>query len=81
MDLSLEDKEEHVFITIKDHGKGIPQEILDKVGQPFFTTKENGTGLGLMVTMKIIENHGGSFFIKGVENSGTTVKIILPKNE
>ena len=81
IDLSLEESERHIGITIMDDGKGIPKDLVDKIGQPFFTTKETGTGLGLMVSMKIIENHGGSFSIKGLENKGTIVRIILPKNE
>jgi PAS domain S-box-containing protein len=65
-------------LSIKDEGVGIPPEMIDKIGQPFFTTKEQGTGLGLMVSMKIIENHDGLFTIQSEEYLGTTVKILLP---
>ncbi len=67
-----------VHLLIKDEGTGIPEEVINKVGQPFFTTKEQGTGLGLMVSMKIIENHGGQLSIQSEENKGSTVEILLP---
>jgi two-component system, sporulation sensor kinase E len=54
----LEDKS--ILISFTDHGVGIPENIIRKLGDPFYTTKENGTGLGLMVSYKIIENHQGS---------------------
>ena len=68
----------YVNLVIKDEGYGIPEEVINKVGQPFFTTKEQGTGLGLMVSMKIIENHGGQLKIQSEEKVGSTVKILLP---
>src|SRR5690625_3501461 len=48
-----------IKIDIIDEGPGIPEEILDKIGEPFFTTKEGGTGLGLMITKQILEQHHG----------------------
>ncbi|QVY63735.1 ATP-binding protein [Cytobacillus gottheilii] len=48
------------------------------MGQPFFTTKENGTGLGLMVSKKIIEDHLGSMQIHSKLNEGTTIEVRLP---
>ncbi|WP_404470001.1 ATP-binding protein [Sutcliffiella horikoshii] len=68
----------YVNLVIKDEGYGIPEEVINKVGQPFFTTKEQGTGLGLMVSMKIIENHGGQLTIQSEEKVGSTVEILLP---
>lgn len=67
-----------VLIIIKDQGKGISKDLLAKLGEPFYTTKEKGTGLGLMVTMKIIESHKGEMIFESEENCGTTVKIYLP---
>ncbi|WP_226682593.1 ATP-binding protein [Sutcliffiella horikoshii] len=67
-----------VNLVIKDEGEGIAEEVINKVGQPFFTTKEKGTGLGLMVSMKIIENHGGQLTIHSEEKIGSTVEILLP---
>jgi signal transduction histidine kinase len=66
------------FINVSDGGEGIPADIIAKLGEPFFTTKPNGTGLGLMVTKKIIEEHGGKFDIRNNPDKGATVQIILP---
>ncbi|AZB41080.1 PAS domain S-box protein [Bacillus sp. FJAT-42376] len=65
-------------IQIQDNGCGIPQERLAKIGEPFYSTKEKGTGLGLMTSLNIIENHQGRMEIQSEEGEGTTVKIYLP---
>jgi signal transduction histidine kinase len=69
--------EDHLFIRIVDEGKGIPSEMLDKLGEPFYTTKDHGTGLGLMVCYKIIENHLGEIRVHSEVNQGTTFEVIL----
>ncbi|WP_251554107.1 PAS domain S-box protein [Neobacillus muris] len=66
-----------VLIKVADQGTGIAKEHLDQIGQPFFTTKENGTGLGLMISMQIIKNHNGTFHISSSPN-GTVLEIALP---
>lgn len=71
-------KEEKVSISIIDQGLGIPEDQIPKLGEPFYTTKENGTGLGLMTSYKIIENHNGEMKISSRINKGTTVEVILP---
>ncbi|MCM3669763.1 ATP-binding protein [Mesobacillus maritimus] len=73
----LEDS--HHVISVEDEGEGIPEEQLAKLGEPFYTTKPNGTGLGLMVTKKIIEEHDGKLEIDSFPNKGTKIDIILPK--
>ena len=72
--------ENTVTIEIKDNGPGIPDEMKDKIMQPFFTTKKGtqGTGLGLSITNDIIKAHGGSIDIESNE-IGTVFKINLPK--
>ncbi|KEO84820.1 PAS domain S-box protein [Tumebacillus flagellatus] len=70
--------EDEVRVTVQDHGVGIPEIQLSKIGQPFHTTKESGTGLGLTVSWKIIEDHRGTFRIHSREGVGTTVEITLP---
>ena len=70
--------EKNVQISIHDTGIGIPKEKLEKLGEPFYTTKKNGNGLGLMVSFKIIENHNGQVFVESEPNKGTTFNIILP---
>ncbi|WP_338786040.1 PAS domain S-box protein [Metabacillus sp. FJAT-53654] len=67
-------------IVIQDQGIGIPADLIPKLGEPFFTTKEEGTGLGLMVCYKIIENHGGAINISSEPNKGTSVEVSLPIN-
>lgn len=67
-----------VIAQIKDNGVGISSETLRRLGEPFYTTKANGTGLGLMVTHKIIERHGGSIEYESTEGEGTTVTISFP---
>lgn len=69
---------EQVQIAIQDTGVGIPEEKLKKIGEPFYTTKKNGNGLGLMVSYKIIESHNGTVYIESEINKGTTFNIVLP---
>ncbi|WP_081773159.1 PAS domain S-box protein [Bacillus sp. EB01] len=68
----------NVQISIQDTGVGIPEEKLKKLGEPFYTTKKNGNGLGLMVSFKIIESHNGKVFVESEQNKGTTFNIVLP---
>lgn len=70
--------ERHVQITLSDTGCGISEELIHKLGAPFFTTKEKGTGLGLMISSKIMKDHNGSLEIKSKMNKGTVVEITLP---
>lgn len=71
-------KDEHIQIMFSDNGSGIPGSILTNIFEPFFSTKDMGTGLGLSVSRKIIENHNGQITAKSTENSGTTFTIELP---
>jgi two-component system, sporulation sensor kinase E len=70
--------DDRILICVRDEGQGIPEERLRHLGEPFYTTKEKGTGLGLMVSYKIIESHQGEIHIKSQVGSGTTVEIDLP---
>lgn len=67
-----------MFIRVTDNGKGISNEDLKKIGTPFFTTKSNGTGLGLSVCYNIIKEHKGRIDVESEEGIGTTFTIILP---
>jgi two-component system sporulation sensor kinase A len=67
-----------VIITIADQGPGIPADLISKVTKPFFTTKEKGTGLGLVITEKIIRQHNGNITITSQIGEGTTVIISFP---
>ncbi len=68
-------------ITITDNGVGIPPEIIPRLGEPFYTLKEKGTGLGLMVSYRIIEAHKGTIQFHSEESEGTTVILRLPHLE
>ena len=70
-----------VLIEITDTGMGIPADIHDKILDPYFTTKESGTGLGLTICSKIISDHGGHIKIMSKENEGTTVIVDLPSDK
>lgn len=71
----------HIVITITDTGKGMSKETLKKVGTPFFSTKDMGTGLGLVITFRLIQNHKGKIFIQSEEGIGTEFKIVFPISE
>ena len=70
-----------IFVTVGDDGHGIPDSILDRIYEPFFTTKDvgKGTGLGLSVTRDIVTKHGGEIMVES-SNQGTTFTIKLPRN-
>jgi signal transduction histidine kinase len=71
-------REGNVKVVIKDTGKGIPEEIMDKIFEPFFTTKEKGTGLGLAVSYRIVQDHGGKMLVNSKEGKGTEFILIFP---
>ena len=70
-----------VLISVKDNGNGIPQKVLDKIFQPFFTTKPTGEGTGLGLSLSydiIVKTHGGTIGIDSKENEYTIFTIRLP---
>ena len=81
--VTIEYKDEYYHIAISDNGIGMSKEKLERIGEPFYTTKENGTGLGLLVTSQIIEEHLGRIEVESEFGDGTTFHIFLPdrKNE
>jgi len=79
--IALEKDEEHrVKITFKDNGKGIPEEIRDKLFQPNFTTKSGGMGMGLAISYNIIRSLGGRIWYDTVLHEGTTFHVELPES-
>lgn len=70
--------QDRISIKIKDNGCGISKERLSKIGEPFYSSKEKGTGLGLTVSFKIVESHNGTIRFDSEINEGTTVNIELP---
>ncbi|WP_082034376.1 PAS domain S-box protein [Cohnella kolymensis] len=69
---------DEIIIRISDQGVGIPEDRIPRLGEPFYTTKEKGTGLGLMMCYKIIEAHNGTISFTNRESGGTTVNVSLP---
>ena len=76
IDLSREG--DYVLVRITDQGPGISEEQIAKIGQPFYTTKEKGTGLGLMVSYKIVDNHQGNIQVHSKPGEGATFEIRFP---
>lgn len=72
------EKNQEILIRFLDHGTGIPEERMKKLGEPFYTTKEKGTGLGLMMCYKIVESHKGRITFHSKKGKGTMVNIFLP---
>lgn len=66
-----------IMITVSDNGKGIPMSQMDKIGLPFFTTKDDCIGLGLAISKRIVRAHGGTVSIESGD-TGTIVKVALP---
>ncbi len=65
-------------VTVSDTGPGIPEAIIDKVTTPFFTTKEDGSGLGLSIVVRIVREHSGKFIVSSNAGEGTQCAILLP---
>ena len=72
------EKEDILEVSITDEGEGIPEERLKHLGEPFFTLKDKGMGLGLTISHKIIHEHKGNIDIESTLGKGTTVIIKLP---
>ena len=68
----------YVKIAVRDRGIGIPKEYLEKIFDPYFTTKQRGSGLGLATTYSIIRKHGGGIFVESEISAGTTFTLFLP---
>jgi len=79
LDITTSIQNEHAVITIVDTGAGIPKEALDKIFDPLFSTKPNGTGLGLTVSQSIIHEHGGTIDVDSAEKIGTKFTVALPR--
>jgi hypothetical protein len=78
LDVQIESTNESIKIYIIDTGKGIKQEVLQNIYDPFFTTKPSGTGVGLSVSFKVIEEHGGTIDATSEQGKSTTMLLTLP---
>jgi two-component system sensor histidine kinase HydH len=71
----------HAALLVSDSGSGIDESDLERVFEPFYTTRASGTGLGLAIVKTIIDNHGGEVRLENNHNQGTTATVILPLME
>ena len=71
-------QDNQVVVVVEDNGPGITSEVMAKLGTAFYTTKENGTGLGLSVCYNIIHNHGGKMEVDSNPGEGTRFTVLLP---
>ena len=80
--VTISTKKSHgkIEVSVKDNGNGIPVKVLDKIFQPFFTTKPTGqgTGLGLSLAYDIIKAHGGDIKVETKEGEGSEFRLYLP---
>lgn len=80
IELTVSPSEAELTLTLRDHGSGLPQDLRPRVFEPFFTSKEQGTGLGLAMTQQIIEGHTGTIRIQDPsDGQGTIFIITLPR--
>jgi signal transduction histidine kinase/CheY-like chemotaxis protein len=77
-DLLLSSAESYLKITIQDNGVGMPLKMLDKIFDPYFTTKREGSGLGLAICHSIIRKHEGHIMVESIQGEGSTFIIYLP---
>ncbi|MCS7163457.1 MAG: ATP-binding protein [Thermodesulfovibrio sp.] len=70
--------EDEILIKIIDTGSGVPEEFIDKIFEPFFSTKKEGLGLGLSLAKKVIEEHGGRIEFSSKKGQGSEVRIFIP---
>jgi len=71
-------KDKYIVVTVKDHGTGISRDIIDKIFDPYFSTKKTGNGLGLSICHSIIKQHGGDITVVSEPENGTIFSIFLP---
>lgn len=76
--ISIDTEDSFQRIDFRDNGEGMNPEVLQRIGEPFYTTKDDGNGLGMMILHNIIDSHGGRIDITSEVGIGTTVSIFLP---
>ena len=78
IDVQLRSSSNHAVIHFTDHGEGIAPEVLDRIFEPFYTTRATGSGLGLAIVKSIVDAHNGAIEITGATGQGTSVIVKLP---
>ncbi|MCZ7592332.1 MAG: ATP-binding protein [Kiritimatiellae bacterium] len=79
--ITLSSDDRFVILAFTDTGPGIPADDLGAIFEPYFTTKSDGTGLGLMIVQRIVRDHGGEIEVRSEPNTGTTFTLYLPRDE
>lgn len=77
--IRIQAENDFVFLQVEDSGKGMDEENQKRLFEPFYTTKEHGTGLGLSVSFGIVKSHGGRLKVQSELGKGTTMTMVLPK--
>jgi two-component system sensor histidine kinase HydH len=80
IELGLQKQDNHIQIWVRDTGKGLTPDKQAQMFDPFFTTRKDGTGLGLAVVQQIVEQHQGRIEVESETGQGTCIKLILPEN-
>jgi two-component system sensor histidine kinase RegB len=80
LEVTLDWDSENIFISIRDHGAGVPLAIAEQIGKPFFTTKGKGFGLGLFLSKASVTRAGGSVKLYSHEDGGTLTELLLPRD-
>ena len=80
INLDVEQRQKRIFITLTDNGKGIPEDLYDRIFEPNFTSKSGGTGLGLTMVRKMVEDYKGEITVQSEVGKGSTFTISLPNN-
>lgn len=71
-------EDQNIFVTIRDRGPGMSKEMLQHMFEPFYTTKQGGTGLGMMLSKQILEKHEADISYEPVDGGGLMAKIFFP---
>ncbi|RKY04830.1 two-component sensor histidine kinase [Candidatus Poribacteria bacterium] len=78
MTVSVAPEGRFVKVEVEDTGEGIPEEVIDKIFEPFFSTKREGTGLGLSLVKRIMDEHGGQIRVRSRKGEGTAISLLFP---
>jgi len=78
VNITLQSADNNITVVVKDQGVGISKELLERIGEPFYSSKEKGTGLGMTVSFKIVQSHNGTIKFRSELDKGTEVIVQLP---
>jgi signal transduction histidine kinase len=76
--VTVAEEDGQALVRVRDRGVGMPPEVLQRLGEPFFTTKERGSGLGLGISRRVVDEHGGRLDVESQPGVGTSVTVLLP---